>query len=253
MDFSIFTPFDLSTWQWIVWFGFGLSVGLTKTGFSGLSAAIIPFIAIIFGARQSTGLLLPVLCFADILAVVYYHRHSEIKYVFKLIPWTVAGFALAILVDSIIPVQAFKYFMGGCILVGLIIMIWNENMRKNLPPHSSWWFSAIFGIAGGFSTMFGNVAGPIMAVFLLSMRLPKNSFVGTTAWFFLIVNLLKLPIMIFVWKTISVQTLLFDLTQIPMVVAGAGLGIFLIKKISESLFRKIIIILTLMSTVLLFI
>lgn len=253
MDFSVFITYDLLPWQWLVWIVMGFAIGLSKVGFSGITAVIIPVVALIFGARESAGLILPLLCFADILAVSYYHRHAEWKYILKLLPWTLAGFAIALLVVHMIPIQAFRYLMGGSILASLIVMVWNDRKKEGSPPPSSWWFSALFGAAGGFATMVGNVAGPIMAVFLLSMRLPKNSFVGTTAWYFLIVNYTKLPIHIFVWETITVQTLLFNLTLVPMVIAGAVFGIFLIKKISEPVYRKTIIALTLISTVLLFI
>ncbi|MCL2381637.1 MAG: sulfite exporter TauE/SafE family protein [Treponema sp.] len=252
MDFSVFVPFDLLPWQWATWIATGLAAGLTKAGFGGVTAVIIPVIAVIFGAMQSTGLLLPLLLFADILAVSYYRRYAQWKYILKLLPWTLAGFAAALLVVHLVPIQAFRYLMGGSILAGLIVMVWNDRKGKDAPPPSRWWFSALFGIAGGFATMVGNIAGPILAVFLLSMRLPKNSFVGTTAWYFLIVNCLKLPIHIFFWQTVTVTTLLFNLTLVPMVIAGVALGIFLIKKISEPVYRKSIIVLTLISTVLLF-
>ena len=253
MNFSIFALYDLLSWQWIVWVCWGLCIGLTKTGFSTLTVVMVPVIATIFGAKESTGLNLPLLCLADLMAVLYYRRHAEWKYILKLLPWTLAGFAAAIFVDRLVPVQAFKYLMGGSILAGLIVMVWNERRGKDRPLPSTWWFAAIFGIAGGFSSMIGNVAGALMAVFLLSMRLPKNSFVGTTAWFFLIVNYLKLPIQILFWKNITAKTLLFDLTLVPVVIIGAVLGIFLIKKIPEPVYRKIIMFLTLVSTVLLFI
>jgi uncharacterized membrane protein YfcA len=252
MDFSFMLTYDLLPWQWAAWIFMGLCIGLTKTGFTGMTTVAIPIVAMIFGAKDSTGLNLPLLCFADILAVYYYHRHAEWKYIFKLMPWTLAGFATAVLVDKLVPVQAFRYLMGGSIFAGLLVMIWTDLRGKDHPP-SAWWFSALFGIAGGFATTIGNAAGPIMAVFLLSMRLPKNSFVGTTAWFFLIINYIKLPIQIFVWKTITVRTLLFDLTIVPVVVVGALLGIFLIKKIPEPVYRKVIMILTLISCALLFI
>ena len=253
MDFSILIPYDLLPWQWVAWIGYGFCIGFLKAGFYGISAAMVPIIAMIFGARESTGINLPVLCFADILAVLYYHRHTEWKCILKLIPWSLAGFGAAIFVDHIVPVQAFRYIMGSCILAGLLVMIWSERWGKdNLPP-SSWWFSAIFGIAGGFATMMGNIGGPILSVFLLSMRLPKNSFVGTTSWYFLIINYIKLPIQIIFWKNITAQTLLFDLTLVPVVFAGGVLGIFLIKKIPDPVYRKVIIVLTLVSTVLLFI
>ena len=246
-------PYNLLPWQWAAWIALGFAIGLSKAGFSGITAVIVPVIAVIFGAKASTGLNLPLLCFADILAVVYYNQHTKWNYILKLLPWTLVGFGVAILVAKIVPEQEFKYLMGGTILVGLIVMVWNDRKRKDKPAPSGWWFSAIFGVAGGFSTAIGNIAGPIMVVFLLSMRLPKNNFVGTSAWFYLIVNFMKLPIQIFLWKNITVQTALFDVTAIPVVIVGMVLGVIMIKKISEPIYRQTIMILTLISTVLLFI
>ena len=253
MNFSILVPYDLVPWQWAAWIVLGLTIGLSKTGYSSASSAMIPVIAVIFGAMESTGLTLPLFCFADIIAVSYYHRHAEWKCILKLIPWTLAGFGAALFVVHLVPVQAFKYLMGCSILVGIIVMIWNEYWGQHRPPPSGVWFSALFGIVGGFSIMMGPAAGSIMAVFFLSMRLPKNSYVGTMAWFFLIANYLRLPLLIYFWKTITAKTLLFNLTLVPVIVIGSVLGIITIKKISESVYRKTIIILTLMSTVLLFI
>jgi uncharacterized membrane protein YfcA len=245
--------YHLFPWQWAAWIALGLCIGFSKAGFTGITTVIVPVIALIFGARESTGLTLPLLCFADVLAAIYYNRHTGWKYILKLLPWTLAGFGLALLVDRMVPVQAFKYLMGGSILAGLAVMVWNDLRGKDKEPPSSWWFSALFGIAGGFSTTIGNIAGPIMSVFLLSMRLPKNSFVGTSAWFFLIVNYLKLPIQIFIWKNITREVLIFDLTLVPAVLLGGIGGIFLVKKISEPVYRRIIEVLTLISTVFLFV
>ena len=253
MNFSAIVPFELLPWQWAAWIAMGLCIGLTKAGFSGLTAVIIPVVILIFGAKEATGLNLPLLCFADIIAVIYYRRHAEWKYILRLLPWTLAGFGAALLVEKLVPVQAFRYLIGGCIIAGLIVMVWNDRRGNDKLPPSTWWFCALFGIAGGFASMIGNISGPIMAVFLLSMRLPKNSFVGTSAWFYLIVNYLKLPVMIFLWKNISIETVLFDLTAIPVLVLGALAGIFLIKKIPESVYRKAIMILTLVSTLFLFV
>jgi uncharacterized membrane protein YfcA len=132
-------------------------------------------------------------------------------------------------------------------------MIWNDRRGKDKPAPSAWWFAALFGMAGGFSTTIGNIAGPIMAVYLLAMKLPKNSFVGTSAWFYLIVNYLKIPIQVFMWKNITLETLMFDLTLVPVIVIGAIAGILLVKKISEPIYRKVIMVLTLVSAVFLFI
>jgi len=248
-----FLPYSLEAWQWAAWIALGLAIGLSKAGFNGITTVIVPFTALTFGAKESTGLTLPLLCFADIAAVIYYNRHTEWKYILRLLPWTLTGFVTAILIDRLVPVTAFKYLLGGSIILGLAVMVWNDLRGKDKPAPSAWWFSALFGIAGGFSTTIGNVAGPVMAVFLLSMRLPKNNFVGTSAWFFLIINYLKLPVQIFLWKNITADTLIMDATLIPFILAGLFAGIVLVKKISEPIFRKVIFVLTLISTVFLFI
>ena len=253
MDLSAFVPYNLLPWQWVACIGFGLCIGLVKAGFNGLSVAMVPVMALIFGAKEFSGINLPLYCFGDILAVLYYHRHAEWKYILKLLPWTLAGFAVAILAERIVPVQGFKYLIGGCIIAGLIVMVWTDRRGQSKPPPSGLWFSATFGIAGGFAATIGNIAGPLLSVFLLSMRLHKNSFIGTTAWYFLIINYLRLPIQILLWKNITAQSLLFNVTMFPLVFAGGILGVFLVKKIPERLYRKIIMLLTLLSSVLLFI
>ena len=213
---------------------------------------VVPVFAIIFGAKPSTGILLPMLCCADLFAVTYYRRSAEWKYIIRLLPWALTGFALALLTDHWIPDKGFKTLIGICIFVGLGVMLWNESRGKDTAVPSVWWFAALFGVIGGFSTMIGNAAGPIMSVFLLSVKLPKKSFIGTAAWFFMIINFLKLPLQYFVWNNISGKTLLFDVVMLPVIAAGAWLGIIFVKKISEKHYRIVVYALTLISTLLLF-
>jgi uncharacterized membrane protein YfcA len=253
MDIFSRIPFEILPWQWAVLAFSAICLGASKTGIINIGNLAVPLFVLVFGAKPSTGVILPLLCLGDLFAVVYYRRHAEWKYVFRLLPWALAGFALALAVDHMVPTGGFKILIGICILAGLIVMFINDRRGKNTAAPSAWWFSAIFGVIGGFSTMIGNAAGPIMSVFLLSARLPKTAFVGTAAWFFLIINYLKLPLQYFVWKNISTATLLLDLILAPCLFVGVFLGIILVKKISESLFRVFIYALLLISTLLLFI
>jgi uncharacterized membrane protein YfcA len=131
-------------------------------------------------------------------------------------------------------------------------MLWNDRRGKDVKIPSAWWFSAVFGIMGGFSTMIGNAAGPIMSVFLLSMHLPKTSFVGTAAWFFMVVNYLKIPLQVFVWNNITRESLLFDVTMIPIIITGAVLGVILVKKVPEKHYKTLVYAMTMISAILLF-
>ena len=244
--------YPLSTWEWGILLICGTCIGMSKTGVNGLGTVVVPVFAILFGAKPSTGILLPMLCCADLFAVAYYRRSAEWKYVIRLLPWALTGFAIALLADHWIPDRGFKTMIGACILAGLAIMLWNEYRGRDVAVPSAWWFTALFGIMGGFSTMIGNAAGPIMSVFLLSIRLLKKSFVGTAAWFFMIINLLKLPLQYFVWHNITSATLLLDLTLLPAIALGAWLGILFVKKVSEKHYRIMVYALTLVATLMLF-
>jgi uncharacterized membrane protein YfcA len=253
MDIQNLFFYHFVPWQWAAAIFSGICIGLSKTGINGATTVMIPILALVFGAKESTGIVLPMLCFADILAVIYYRRNAEWKYIFKLLPWALMGFVLALAVDRFVPERGFKILIGICILTGLGVMFWNDRRGKDAAIPSAWWFTALFGIMGGFATMIGNAAGPIMSVFLLSVRLPKASFVGTAAWFFMIINYLKLPLQYFVWHNITPEGLLFDLTMIPVIIIGAVLGIFLVKKMSEIHYRILVYGMTFISTALLFI
>lgn len=267
-----FIPYDFGFWQWLGLFFSALCIGLSKAGFTGITSVMVPILALIFGAKESTGIVLPMLCFADLLAVIYYRRSAEWKFILRLLPWALAGFVLALFVDSLVPARGFKILISICVLSGLVVMLWNEWRAKfarrpqqaqsdqaqagedqsKKARFSRFFTQAFFGITGGFSTMIGNAAGPVMSVFLLSMRLPKASFVGTAAWFFLIVNYLKIPVQILAWHNITLSALKLDVLMIPAIGLGMALGIFLIKKISEVHYRVLVYILTVVSTALLF-
>jgi uncharacterized membrane protein YfcA len=148
--------------------------------------------------------------------------------------------------------EQFKHLMAILIILGLAIMIWRERKKTvEAIPHN-WVFSSIAGLLGGFSTMIGNAAGPVMSIYFLSMMLPKNSFIGTGAWFFLIINLFKIPFHVMVWKTIDMNTFILDLTMLPIIMIGAFLGFRLVKYIPEKPYRIFIIVTTALAALKLF-
>ena len=119
---------------------------------------------------------------------------------------------------------------------------WDRKKSKNVPTH--WAFSGFIGTLAGITTMIGNLAGDFSNIYFLAMRLPKNEFIGTAAWLFFIVNLIKLPFHIFVWKTIGPETLLIDLKLVPGIFLGLVVGVQLVKIIKDQFYRKMILVLT---------
>lgn len=248
---QVLESYELNTDQWMWLVLCALFVGMSKTGVAGIGMLVVPILATIFGGKSSAGVLLPMLSMADIFAVSYYHRHAEWKYIWKLMPATVVGILVGLVVGNLVNDDQFTLIMAVIILLGLGIMVWREKKSAEAIPHN-WLFSSIAGLLGGFSTMIGNAAGPVMSIYFLSMMLPKNKFIGTGAWFFLIINLFKIPFHVFSWETIDLRTITLDLAMLPVIMAGAFLGIKLVKFIPEKPYRIFIIITTALAAIKLF-
>jgi uncharacterized membrane protein YfcA len=203
-------------------------------------------LANIFGGQLSSGIMLPMLVLADVLGVWYYHRHASWHHLKILFPWSAVGVILGTLVGKYIDDTIFRIIMAVIIVGSVITMLWLERGHKDEVPHNKA-FGVTSGILGGFTSMVGNLAGTVMAVYLLSMRLPKNAFIGTTAWFFMATNWFKVPFHVFSWHTINLNTVLLDLSTLPLIILGAYLGIIIVKKLSERTYRWFIIVMTLVA------
>ena len=130
MDFSMWMQ---SPSDWGMLFFSALLIGMSKTGVQGISLLAVPLMAVTFGAKASTGLILPILCVADLMAVLYYRRIAEWTYVLKLLPAALIGFAMALLVDKVVPPAEFKHLMGGCLLAVLIVMKCRRTGHGHIP------------------------------------------------------------------------------------------------------------------------
>ena len=238
----VFDQFDL-----LLFITVGMLVGMSKTGISGAGMIAVPILALLFGGKVSSGMMLPILVMADVFGVSYYHRHAQWIHLKKLLPYSMIGILLGTLVGQYINDEVFRMFMAFIIFISLGIMIWLEKKSWSVPTSQT--FAITTGIAGGFTTMIGNLAGSVMALYLLVMQMPKNQFIGTAAWFFLIINLSKVPFHVFVWETITWNTVWMDLLLLPSIAVGAFLGIQITKRIPEVWYRYFIILMTLVAAV----
>jgi uncharacterized protein len=239
--------FDLSqveAYQWILAIVSGMVIGMSKAGLNGLTLMFIPLMALSFGGKASTGILLPMLCVGDIFAVSWYRRHAEWQYLLKLLPSALVGIGAGVAVGGRLSDTSFRLLLGGIIMVLLGMMVWQDVQKKETQYPHAWWFAVLAGLAAGFTTMVGNAAGATTSIYLLSMRLPKNSFIGTAAWFFLIVNLLKVPLQVIFWKNISAESLTFDAIMVPAIAIGAVIGIVAAGKIPERAYRVFVMVMT---------
>lgn len=220
-----------------------LLLGMGKSGIKGLGVIIVTLMALVFGSKASTGILMPMMITADIFAVIYYHRHTQWYFLKKLLPMMAAGVLLGAWWGNDIPEAIFKQVMAAFILLTVVVMIWMDRTKTfGIPKH--WVFASSMGLLSGITSMIGNLAGSFASIYFLAMRLPKNEFIGTAAWLFFIINVFKLPFHILVWKTVNTETLTLNLILSPAILLGFFLGIRLVKLINNDLYRKLVLIVT---------
>ena len=236
------TP-DLTITAWVLALTAAFVIGISKAGIKGIAIINVTLMALAFGAKESTGLIVPLLVVGDAFAVIYYNRHAQWKYIVAFLPWMILGILIGTAVGKHLPETTFKISMS-VIILGTVIMMywWDRKKSKNVPTH--WAFAGFIGTMAGITTMIGNLAGAFSNIYFLAMRLPKNEFIGTAAWLFFIVNIFKLPFHIFIWKTITPETLIINLKLVPGIVLGLIVGVRLVKIIKEQFYRKMILILT---------
>ena len=235
--------------QWILVMLAAFLIGMGKAGLKGVDMLNVTLMAIVFGGKTSTGIVLPLLCVTDIAAVAYYNRHAQWKYFWKLVPWMMAGILLGVFAGKEMDERLFKKIIAAIILVTIVVVFVMEYRKSKVVPDNLF-FTIPTGLAAGFTTMMGNLAGAFANLYFLAMRLGKNDFIGTGAWIFLFMNLFKLPFQIFYWKNIDTETIQVDLLLIPALAAGFWAGLKIVQKINDVQFRKLIIVLTLIGAVL---
>lgn len=246
---GIIQTFNLSSAQWLCLIVAAILIGFSKAGISGATIPVVPIIASIFGGKESTGIMLPMLIIADAFAICYYNKHGKWEDIKKLLPWALIGLIIGAIVGNYVNDNQFKTFIAISVFICLIILIYTERKGGNLNIPKGIWFYALVGMASGFTSMIGNAAGPLFSVYLLAMSFKKNDFVGTTAWFFFTINLSKLPVQIFFWNNIHIKTVLVAITMIPVIALGALFGVMVVKKLNEKSFRYVVICMTLISAI----
>ncbi|HVP19003.1 MAG TPA: sulfite exporter TauE/SafE family protein [Spirochaetia bacterium] len=244
--------YALTAGKWALAGTCALIVGLSKTGIPGLSSLFVPLFAIVLPARISTGAVLPLLIVGDVVAVTWYRRHAVWRHLLRLFPWAVAGIVIGFFALGRISDRQLRPVIGAVVIVMLGVGLWRDFVaRGKSEVPSAWWFAALTGVLAGATTMLANAAGPVMMLYLLAMRLPKDEFLGTGAWFFAALNLVKVPFSVAL-GLITPQSLVFDSVLAPVVLVGTVLGIHAARRLPEKVFTISMQVLTFGSSVMLF-
>ncbi len=227
--------------EWLLAIAAALFIGLSKAGFAGLGMFSVLLMALVLPPRESTGAILPMLILADVFAVRIYHRHASGRLVLRLLVPAVIGIVVGWLLMPFIPAALFGRVIGG-VTLALLVLVLFQKLRPALAasvadhPFLAWFF----GWMAGVTTMLANAAGPVMTIYLLARRLPKLQFVGTSAWFFFAVNLIKVPFSVSL-GLINTESLFLNILLAPAVIAGIFSGRWLLGRVNQTVFEWLMI------------
>lgn len=235
----------LTLWQWVFLALGAFLTGLSKTGLPGAGVLTVALFANLLPARASTGALLPLLLCADVFGVSFYRKHAIWHYLWKLFPWVVLGILAGVYALDRVGNAQMQRMIGGILLAMVGLHLWRQRHADEMAsqvPHT-WWFAALMGVLAGFTTMVSNAAGPIVILYLLAVKLPKLAFVGTGAWFFMLVNALKVPFSVGL-GLITPDSLVMDAVLLVPMIPGALLGPVILRHINQQAFELLVLLFT---------
>ena len=235
----------LHGWDWLWAILAALIVGISKAGIGGLGMLAVVIFAQLMPAKEATGMVLPLLCCGDFLAAAAYRQHAKWQHIRRLFPWTAAGVVLGYFALDLINERQARWLIGSIVLSLAGLHLRRRWSVVGESMHGAWFAPAV-GVLAGFTTLVANAAGPLMAVYLLAMRMPKMDFVGTGAVFFLLLNLFKVPFMMHL-GLINAASFSLNLLLFPLVFVGAWLGRKWVMKIDQRGFENIALALSIIA------
>ena len=217
-------------------------IGLSKAGFSGISMVAVVLLADIYGPKASVGLALPLLIAADLMAYPAFLKHGSWRPVWRLLAPALVGIALGWWVLGAISETTARRVIGGCVLMMAVLQVlrrWQAARFDRLAASRGFGLGA--GMLGGFATMLANAAGPVIQLYLMARRVPKMELIGIGARFFLLINLLKVPLNARL-ALITQDSLLENLKLLPAVALGIFGGKWLLRHVPQAAFEWMVVI-----------
>ena len=246
------TLWHITHWEFAALAAAALLVGFSKTAVSGANTVSLAIFAAVLPARESTGVLLPILIAGDVLAVLTYRRHAHWPTLWRLFPAVAVGVVVGTVFLVWADDEVVRTSIGAILLLMAGVTVWRRRRAEaeaaeaaeDDPDAVSTPAGRIkarsYGVLGGFTTMVANAGGPVMSMYLLSAGFRKLGFLGTSAFFFLIVNVSKVPFSAGL-GLIDGHSLLLDAALVVFVIPGAFIGKWAVNRINQRLFEQLVI------------
>lgn len=233
------------TWTPLIIAMVGIGVllyGVSKTAMPVLGVLAGPLLAATLGPTTASAFAVPLLIVGDFFALAIYRQHANWGLIVRLIPGVLVGFLITALMFRFLDGHVIARIIGFLIFISLILEVWQRRQDRvsaaPTPEHPNKAAGAFFGVLAGMTTMAVNAGGTALTLYLLKMRVPMLAFMGTSAWFFFVVNVAKIPV-IAALGLMSRESLVADLAYVPLIAIGAMLGIFVFRKMNQKVFNNV--------------
>ena len=250
-----------------------LLMGMSKMGFPGCNILTTSIIVYLTDVRTAITMGLLLLYPSDIVAVLNFRQYFNKKIFMNFIPWATFGVVCSGIIAMFLPTKIFIFIVSMFISSFAIILIVQEIMqargsKKSLSSiehkkqeidttkdSKESLFKKIalpfFAFLSGSASMLANASGPLTSLYLMMSKLPKNQFIGTGTFLYFTYNTLKLLILIFLWQTATLPLVLYLLTLVPWSISGSYLAKAISARMSERVYKRIIIILIAIAAIML--
>ena len=229
-------PYEL--WQWVFFAIAAIIIGMSKCGIPGLSILNVAIFQNVLLAKDATGFGLPLLVVGDFCAVIAFRKHADWKQVLGLIPFAAVGVIVGFFVLGSIDNAQARLLIGASLVIMIVLHV--AKRRSKVPKGSgllSRSFAPMIGGMAGFVSMIANAAGPLMTLYLLATRMPKMAFLGTSVYFFTLLNLFKIPFLVSV-DIITWESSMANVRLVPFVIVGAFAGYYIARKANQTWFER---------------
>jgi uncharacterized membrane protein YfcA len=228
----------------------GFLIGLSKGGFNTLGALLTPVLSLILPVTTAVGVLLPMLIVGDVFAITMYWREWDAPLVGRMLPLGIVGALVGTYLLATLSPNALRIALAIFVLLVVIYKVASDRIAALAYQPRRWHAPAVGALAGVASGMFNNGAPPFNS-YLLLQKLPPRIFIATTALFFALLNLIKVPGFLYT-GVLNVQLLLSLWWVFLFIPLGIWCARWLVTRVNQQTFEWIIIALLIASSIILF-
>jgi uncharacterized membrane protein YfcA len=224
-----------------------LIIGVSKAGFGGGTGILVaPLLALLFPAKESVALMLPLLFACDIASLYFFWRQWDQRNVAILMPGALAGIILGTFALDLVSDELLKKSIGGLAIVFAVLQAARAWRRGSRPVPASAWLGFVVGLGTGFVSTLSHVGGILTVMYLLSQRMDNIRFVGTTTAVYFLINLAKIPSYLYL-HMLNAEVMLLDLPFLPAAILGTALGAYLNRRVPGAWFARVVLGLVLLT------